>query len=110
MIKWILSRLLPSILCLALWSEPTLANTTSIVYQVQLGAFVNSDNAPAAWLRLRTDQPDLLGNLRSRVQRVDIGERVFHLLWAGPLANSEVAKALCAALTARGVDCLVVEP
>ncbi len=54
-------------------------------------------------------QPDLLGGLRQRVQRAGRGERVFHLLQVGPLADTEAAKSLCAALTARVVNCLVVK-
>jgi cell division septation protein DedD len=79
-------------------------------FRVQLGAFLTAENAPAAWRRLRAAQPDLLGGLKHRVQRADRGERVFHLLQVGPLTDGEAAKALCAALTARGVDCLVVRP
>ena len=101
---------LPSLLCLALWPTPTLADTSPIAFRIQLGAFLIAENAPAVWRRLRAAQPDLLGGLRPRVQRAARGERVFHLLHVGPLANTEVAKALCAALTARGVDCLVVKP
>ncbi len=102
--------LLLSLLCMALWPAPTLADASPIAYRVQLGAFLIAENAPAVWRRLRAAQPDLLGGLRARVQRADRGERTFHLLQVGPLANIEVAKALCAALTARGVDCLVVKP
>jgi cell division septation protein DedD len=79
-------------------------------FRVQLGAFLTAENAPAVWRRLRVTQRDLLGGLRQRVQRAELGERVFHLLQVGPLAESEAAKDLCVALTARGVDCLVVKP
>ena len=102
--------LLLSLLCLALWPAPTLADASPIAFRVQLGAFLIPENAPAVWRRLRAAQPDLLSGLRPTIQRADRGERVFHLLHVGPLANTEVAKALCAALTARGVDCLVVKP
>ncbi len=89
---------------------PAPAAAPPAAFRVQLGAFLTAENAPAVWRRLRVAQPDLLGGLRQRVQRADRGERVFHLLQAGPLADTEAAKALCAALTARGVDCLVVKP
>jgi hypothetical protein len=89
---------------------PAPAATPPAAFRVQLGAFLTAENAPAVWRRLRAAQPDLLGGLRQRVQRADRGERVFHLLRVGPLADTEAAKALCAALTARGVDCLVVKP
>ena len=92
-------------------NEPAAAPATSPSdFRIQLGAFLIAENAPAHWRRLRAAQPDLLGGLRPRVQRTDRGGRVFHLLQAGPLANTEVARTLCAALTARGVDCLVVMP
>ena len=81
-----------------------------VAFRVQLGAFLTAENAPAVWRRLRVTQRDLLGGLRQRVQRAELGERVFHLLQVGPLAESEAAKDLCVALTARGVDCLVVKP
>ena len=88
---------------------PAPAATPAAAFRVQLGAFLIAENAPAVWQRLRVVQSDLLGSLQQRVQRADRGERVFHLLQVGPLANTEAAKALCAALTARGVDCLVVK-
>ncbi len=88
---------------------PAPAATPPAAFRVQLGAFLSAENAPAVWRRLRVAQPDLLGGLRHRVQRAYRGERVFHLLQVG-LENAEMAKALCAALTARGVDCLVVKP
>ncbi len=79
-------------------------------FWVQLGAFLTAENAPAVWWRLRAAQLDLLGGVRHRIQRADNGGRVFHLLQVGPLDGAEAAKALCAALAARGVDCLVVKP
>jgi TPR repeat protein len=92
-------------------NEPAAAPTTSPSdFRIQLGAFLIAENAPALWRRLRAAQPDLLGGLRPRVQRADRGGRAFHLLQAGPRANTEGARGLCAALTARGVDCLVVKP
>ena len=88
---------------------PAPAATSPAAFRVQLGAFLIAENAPAVWRRLRVAQPDLLGGLRHRVQQAGRGERVFHLLQVGPLADTEAAKSLCAALTARGVDCLVVK-
>ncbi len=110
MIAGNLRRLLLSLFCLAPWPAPTLAGAPPVAFRVQLGAFLIAENAPAVWRRLRAAQPDLLGDLQPRVQRADRGEHVFHLLQAGPLANTEVARALCAALTARSVDCFVVKP
>ena len=83
--------------------------TPTAAFRVQLGAFRIAENAPALWRRLSMTQPDLLGGLRQRIQRAGRGERVLHLLQVGPLADTEAAKSLCAALAARGVDCLVVK-
>ncbi len=88
---------------------PAPAATPPAAFRVQLGAFRIAENAPAVWRRLRVAQPDLLGGLRQSVLRVGRGERVFHLLQVGPLTGTEAAKSLCAALAARGVDCLVVK-
>ncbi len=88
---------------------PAPAATPPAAFRVQLGAFRIAENAPALWRRLSVAQPDLLGGLRQRVRRAGRGERVFHLLQVGPLADTEAAKSLCAALAARGVDCLVVK-
>ena len=79
-------------------------------FRVQLGAFKVAEYAPAVWRRLRATQPDLLGSLELRIRRAERGDSVFHLLQVGPLADAKAAKALCAALAARGVDCLVVSP
>ncbi len=90
-------------------TTPAPAATPPAAFRVQLGAFRIAENAPAVWRRLRVAQHDLLGGLRQRIHRAGRGERIFHLLQVGPLADSEATKVLCAALTARGVDCLVVK-
>ena len=49
---------------------PAPAAAPPAAFRVQLGAFLTAENAPAVWRRLRVAQPDLLGGLRQRVQRV----------------------------------------
>jgi len=40
------------------------------------------------------------------VRRVDLGTKgIFHRLYAGPVANAEEAKKLCAAFKQRGAYC-----
>ena len=90
--------------------KPAAPTASLDAFQVQLGAYQTADHVPAFWRRLRAAHPVLLGGLRQRVQHADSGSRVLHLLQVGPLIDAEAAKALCAALTARSVDCLVVRP
>ena len=64
------------------------------------------------WRLLLARHAQLLSPLRPRVRRVDLGAEkgVFFRLEAGPLADEEAARALCAAVTARGDACLLVAP
>lgn len=77
-------------------------------YRVQLGAFADGEQAARdAWRALRAHHPELLGRL---APRVDVVMRDGGSLWrlqAGPLSEPR-ARELCAALAARGADCLVV--
>ncbi|MFQ5957787.1 MAG: SPOR domain-containing protein [Alphaproteobacteria bacterium] len=81
-------------------------------YIVQLAAFRSRPAATAAWKRLLKANRDLLGGLEPKVLRADLGAEkgVFYRLRAGPLAGAKEAKALCAKLKARKLDCLVIKP
>lgn len=81
-------------------------------YLVQLAALRSADAANEAWRRLAKANTDLLGALRPKVVRADLGAEkgVFFRLRAGPLRNEAAAKGLCAELKARKLDCLVVRP
>ncbi len=93
-------------------STPTTASPTDQPdgFRIQLGAFTSAEQVPALWQGLRIEQTDILGNLRHRIQRVERDEGVFYVLQAGPVASFETAKALCAELTSRNIDCIVVNP
>ncbi|MGB0670916.1 MAG: SPOR domain-containing protein, partial [Rhodospirillales bacterium] len=63
------------------------------------------------WKRLSTANSDLLGGLDLNVVRADLGAKgVFYRLRAGPLGTSADATALCDALKARKVGCMVIRP
>lgn len=81
-------------------------------YRVRLAAYRSTENLAKGWEMLRRAHTDLLGKLQSSRHRVDLGAEkgVFHRLEAGPFANRADAVALCAALKARKVDCIVVAP
>ncbi len=81
-------------------------------YMLQLAAFRSASQAGIAWRRLHKANSDVLGGLEPKVERVDLGpgKGVFFRLRAGSLGDEATAKALCARLKARRVDCLVVRP
>jgi len=76
--------------------------------QVQLGAMPTGDLVRSRWQQLRTQHPDLLGQLGIQVQpvRTAQGQSLFRLR-AGPLRDSRQAAQLCDQLRVRGVDCFV---
>ena len=62
--------------------------------------------------RDRTEDPRGLGVLKLLAVKADRGppKGVYYRLRAGPLADKEAARALCAKLAARKAGCLVVGP
>jgi len=84
----------------------------SASYRVQLAAARSAEAARGEWDRLRRKNLDLLGDLGLTVTKVDLGaaKGIFYRLRVGPLAGEKEARALCKALAARKVGCLVVRP
>jgi hypothetical protein len=78
-------------------------------FAVQLLAVGRKDQAERAWDRLRDENPDLLGRLQPMIARPEPRPNALFRLRAGPVASVEDARALCAALSGRGVDCIVVQ-
>ena len=74
---------------------------------VQVVAVASELEAATEWVRFQDSFPDLLGERRLEVRRVDLGDRGvwFRVLAASP--NRRDADTLCAALRARGSDCIV---
>jgi len=91
-------------------SSPALAADFSDAFRVQLLAVRDEAAAAGAWASLQERYPGVLGALRSRVQRADLGESTFFRLQAGPFVDRADAASVCSALQARGADCFVVEP
>jgi TPR repeat protein len=81
-------------------------------FRVRLAAYRTEGNLRKGWSILRSSHGDLLEKLEPSLHRVDLGAKkgVFIRLEAGPLADRAAAGALCAALKARKVDCVVVAP
>ena len=80
--------------------------------RVQLAAFRSPERAEIGWGRIVEAHQELLGALEHWVVRVDLGAEkgIFHRLQAGPMADADMAKALCEKLHARDQGCLVVAP
>ena len=77
--------------------------------RVQLAAGKSEATVQKEWAALQKAHPDLLGPLSLHIERVDKGASgIFYRLQAGPLADKNAAKELCASLKQKGQDCLVV--
>jgi len=75
-------------------------------YLVHLASYKDPKNADAGWATLKAGYANLLSGMAPTVKRVDLGSKgVFHRLYAGPLANGDEARKLCAAFKQRGVYC-----
>jgi hypothetical protein len=78
-------------------------------FLVQLAAVSTAEQAQAAWSRLRGNNGDLLAGLSPSYARADLGTKgVVYRLRAGPVQGETRARALCAQLAGRKVDCMVV--
>lgn len=73
---------------------------------VQLGAFESVEVARSEWDKLLAQHRDLLGTRGPLIQRATPAGRVFFRLRAEGFADLAEARALCSALTARGVACI----
>lgn len=79
------------------------------MFLVQLAAVSTADQAQAAWSRLKGNNGDLLAGLSPSYARADLGGKgVVYRLRAGPVQGETRARALCAQLAGRKVDCMVV--
>lgn len=75
---------------------------------IQLVAVGRREQAERAWDWLRRENPDLLGRLQPIIAEPEQRGGALFRLRAGPVASLEDGRALCAALSGRGVDCIVV--
>lgn len=91
-------------------AKPAAPRTGS--YKVQLVAVRSPEAANKEWERLRQRNSDLLAGMELSVTKADLGpdKGIYYRLRAGPLADEEAAKKLCAELTKRKIGCLVVRP
>ena len=78
-------------------------------FGVQLAAYRMRHGAEVEWETLRAAHPDLLGGLNATLQPVDLGAEkgVVHRLVVGSFETKVTARAFCAQLKQRSVDCFV---
>ena len=78
-------------------------------FGVQLAAYRMRHGAEVEWETLRAAHPDLLGGLNATLQPVDLGAEkgVVHRLVVGSFETKVTARAFCAQLKQRNVDCFV---
>lgn len=80
-------------------------------FQIQLASARSEQGAMGEWNRIVGKNKDALAGLTPNVARVDLGEKgVFFRLRAGPLKDKAAADAVCSALGAQNVGCIVVRP
>lgn len=81
---------------------------TSVLWGVHLASYRHAEEASAGWKKLQRENPDELGLLEPRVEKVSIeGKGEYLRLVGGGFSSREKAKALCDKLTAKGVFCRV---
>ncbi len=80
----------------------------SVLWGVHLASYRGEEEAQAGWRKLQRENPNELGLLEPRIERVSVAEKgVFLRLIGGGFASEEKANALCAALVERGLYCRV---
>ena len=77
--------------------------------RVHLSSFKQRSNAERNWLTLKRTHGDLLKDLSSLIETVDIkGKGRFHRVYAGPMADMAAARNLCKSLKSRKAYCRAV--
>ncbi len=81
---------------------------TSVLWGVHLASYRHVEEASAGWAKLQRDNPDELGLLEPRIERVSIdGKGAYLRLVGGGFSSREKANSLCETLAAKGVFCRV---
>jgi hypothetical protein len=81
---------------------------TSVLWGVHLASYRHSEEASAGWKKLQRENPDELGLLEPRIEKVAIdGKGEYLRLVGGGFSSRAKAKALCDTLAAKGVFCRV---
>lgn len=89
-------------------AEGAAIKMSSVLYGVHLASYRSIGPAKSGWRKLQRENPDELGLLEPRIERVTIeGRGDFIRLIGGGFSTEDKAGALCATLQAKGVYCAV---
>jgi hypothetical protein len=81
---------------------------TSVLWGVHLASYRHAEEASNGWKKLQRENPDELGLLEPRAEKISIeGKGEYLRLVGGGFSSREKAKALCDKLAAKGVFCRV---
>lgn len=81
---------------------------TSVLWGVHLASYRGTEDASAGWNKLQRENPDELGLLEPRIEKVAVsGKGEYLRLVGGGFSSREKAKALCDKLSSKGVFCRV---
>lgn len=80
---------------------------TGPLWRVQLGAYSTERTALSAFAEAKRRHPDLVGEAEPVLVPVEVRGRTLHRLQFGAFASRAEAERVCAAIRARGGDCLV---
>lgn len=75
---------------------------------IQLGAYNSLEDAGDVWVEYQSEHGDLLANTQRYIEPIESGGRLLYRLRAAGFEGLDQTRALCAALDARGVDCISV--
>lgn len=75
---------------------------------IQLGAYNSLEDAGDVWTDYQNEHGDLLSNTQRYIEPIETGGRLLYRLRAAGFDDLDQTRAMCAALDARGVDCISV--
>ncbi len=75
---------------------------------IQLGAYNSVEDAGDVWVEYQSEHGDLLTNKQRYIEPIESGGRLLYRLRAAGFDGLDQTQALCAALDARGIDCISV--
>ena len=75
---------------------------------IQLGAYNSLEDAGDIWIDYQNEHGDLLSNTQRYIEPIETGGRLLYRLRAAGFDGLDQTRAICAALDARGVDCISV--
>jgi hypothetical protein len=83
--------------------------TASVLFGVHLASYRHEEEAREGWRKLQRENPDELGLLEPRIEKVNIQDKgEFLRLVGGGFSSEEKAQALCVKLKQSGLFCSVV--